>query len=72
MPLDVNGLIQGIKAADEAVSDKNLTPEQAREIRAQKMAQAFYAFVTGGEVETVVTGFAGQIPVTGKGTGKVK
>lgn len=50
--LDVQGLVDALIQAQEASTNAG-TPEQARQIYAEKMAEAIHAFILTGTVVTV-------------------
>lgn len=72
MPLNKILLKEKIKQAFDFESDKDVDPAEARDRQAEKIANAIFDFVKGGDVATILSGTSatGGI-ITGTGTGKL-
>lgn len=72
MPLNKTLLAQAIREAFDAESDVQVTPAEARQRQAEKIADAIDSFIRSGTVQTTVTGTSATGgPVTGTGTGGI-
>ncbi|MOA24162.1 hypothetical protein D3C78_1448310 [compost metagenome] len=72
MALDKGKLADDLQEAFDFESDKDVNPAEARRRQAEKIANAFHTYITGGDVKTTVTGTSPSGAVTGTGTGKIE